>query len=360
MATFTENPLTMSLSGKNKTLQIVIHTFGWGLIFCAPLFFTYANNSTISLSKYLDFCVVPLTFITLFYTNYFWLIRKFLFRKELGKYILINLVLIVTANLVQHFWHEFFHTFTAMTEPKRGGVPPPRYVFIISHSVMMMLVIGLAVAIRATNNWYHTQAEKQKIETERTQAELKNLKSQLNPHFLFNTLNNIYALIQVAPPQAQYAVHSLSNLLRYVLYEDNGNLIPLDKEFAFMKNYIELMSLRLSSDRVKLTVNIPDDGKGLLVAPLLFITLVENAFKHGISPSEPSFVRIEMHIDEEAHTLDCRVENSYFPKTERDRSGSGIGLQNLRKRLDLIYPNRHILRTEPMGKIYISQLIINL
>ena len=155
-------------------------------------------------------------------------------------------------------------------------------------------------------------------------------------------------------------MHSLSNLLRYVLYEDNGNFIPLDKEFAFMKNYIELMSLRLSPERVKLTVEIPDDGKGLLVAPLLFITLVENAFKHGVSTSEPSFVHIEMQIDDESRTLSCRVENSYFPKTEYDRSGSGIGLPNLRKRLDLIYPNRHILRTEPIGKIYVSQLIINL
>ena len=185
------------------------------------------------------------------------------------------------------------------------------------------------------------------------------LKQQVNPHFLFNTLNNIYALIQLNPPQAQYAVHSLSHLLRYVLYDNNQNLISLDKEFAFMKNYIELMSLRLSSDQVKLNIDIPDDGRGYMVAPLLFITLIENAFKHGVSPSEKSFVSIAFRITE-ADTLVCTIENSYFPKDDHDRSGSGIGLDNLRKRLNLIYPNRHILRTERLGDRYMSQLIINL
>lgn len=149
--------------------------------------------------------------------------------------------------------------------------------------MLLALTVALSVAIKMTGNWYRTEAEKQEIEKERTQAELKNLKSQLNPHFLFNTLNNIYALIQLNPPQAQYAVHSLSHLLRYVLYDNNQNLISLDKEFAFMKNYIELMSLRLSSDQVKLNIDIPDDGRGYMVAPLLFITLIENAFKHGVS-----------------------------------------------------------------------------
>ena len=200
-----------------------------------------------------------------------------------------------------------------------------------------------------TANWYHVENEKREIEKERTQAELKNLKNQLNPHFLFNTLNSIYALIQVNPQQAQYAVHSLSHMLRYVLYENNQNFISLDKEFAFMRNYVELMSLRLASDRVHLKIDIPEDGMGYMVAPLLFITLIENAFKHGISPSEESFINISFRIAE-SDTLICTIENSYFPKTDNDRSGSGIGLANLRKRLNLIYPNRHILRTDRMGR----------
>ena len=273
----------------------------------------------------------------------------------------MNLLLIVAVDLFQHFWHEIFRLYVMTDLPRKGDGHhgPPAYFFLMWNFMLLALTVALSVAIKMTGNWYRTEAEKQEIEKERTQAELKNLKSQLNPHFLFNTLNNIYALIQLNPPQAQYAVHSLSHLLRYVLYDNNQNLISLDKEFAFMKNYIELMSLRLSSDQVKLNIDIPDDGRGYMVAPLLFITLIENAFKHGVSPSEKSFVSIAFRITE-ADTLVCTIENSYFPKDDHDRSGSGIGLDNLRKRLNLIYPNRHILRTERLGDRYMSQLIINL
>lgn len=148
--------------------------------------------------------------------------------------------------------------------------------------MLMALTVGLAVAIRMTGNWYRIEAEKQQIEKERTQAELKNLKSQLNPHFLFNTLNNIYALIPIDRTKAQFAVHSLSHMLRYVLYENNQNYIPLEKEIQFVRNYVELMELRLP-DRVETTVDLPEQADGYTIAPLLFITLVENAFKHGVS-----------------------------------------------------------------------------
>jgi hypothetical protein len=354
--------MNMPQSKKNRFFQIAIHSIAWGLMFTSPFFFAYGrNDATFSLSRYLDFCVVPVTFIIVFYINYCVLIDRQLFRKHLGRFILMNLLLIVAVDLFQHFWHEIFRLYVMTDLPRKGDGHhgPPAYFFLMWNFMLLALTVALSVAIKMTGNWYRTEAEKQEIEKERTQAELKNLKSQLNPHFLFNTLNNIYALIQLNPPQAQYAVHSLSHLLRYVLYDNNQNLISLDKEFAFMKNYIELMSLRLSSDQVKLNIDIPDDGRGYMVAPLLFITLIENAFKHGVSPSEKSFVSIAFRITE-ADTLVCTIENSYFPKDDHDRSGSGIGLDNLRKRLNLIYPNRHILRTERLGNRYMSQLIINL
>lgn len=156
------------------------------------------------------------------------------------------------------------------------------------------------------------RAGKQEIEKERTQAELQNLKSQLNPHFLFNTLNNIYALVALNPQQAQYALHSLSQLLRYVLYDNNQQMMPLSKELAFIRSYVELMSLRLSK-QVQLEVNLPEDDRGYQVAPLLFIALIENAFKHGVSATEPSFIHISFALTG-GDTLICTVENSCFPK----------------------------------------------
>ena len=200
--------------------------------------------------------------------------------------------------------------------------------------VMMALVSALSVAIRMTENWYILEQEKKELENARSEAELQNLKSQLNPHFLFNTLNNIYSLIAIDPDRAQFAVHDLSRLLRHVLYEDNQKFVSLDHELNFMKSYIELMSLRLSGN-VELKVDLPDDGKSVLVAPLLFITLIENAFKHGVSPTEPSFLFISVSIGWKIQESAVTLKTVIFPKKETDRSGSGIGLENLKN--DWIY-----------------------
>uniref|UniRef100_UPI0024BBE23C sensor histidine kinase n=1 Tax=Alistipes indistinctus TaxID=626932 RepID=UPI0024BBE23C len=190
------------------------------------------------------------------------------------------------------------------------------------------------------------------------QSEVKMLQNQINPHFLFNTLNNIYALVALNPQQAQYALHSLSQLLRYVLYDNNQQMMPLSKELAFIRSYVELMSLRLSK-QVQLEVNLPEDDRGYQVAPLLFIALIENAFKHGVSATEPSFIHISFALTG-GDTLICTVENSCFPKNELDRSGSGIGLENLRRRLSLLYPGQHILRMEKIGEQYVAQMVLTL
>ena len=344
---------------KEKIFEIVIHTIAWGLLFCSPFLFAYGGNASVSLERYVGFVIMPLTFMTVFYVNYGILTPRLLFRKRLGRFILANLLLIAAVLLIQHIWHEMCRLYIETEPPRENrGDPPPVYFFIAWNAMLMALTVGLAVAIRMTGNWYRIEAEKQQIEKERTQAELKNLKSQLNPHFLFNTLNNIYALIPIDRTKAQFAVHSLSHMLRYVLYENNQNYIPLEKEIQFVRNYVELMELRLP-DRVETTVDLPEQADGYTIAPLLFITLVENAFKHGVSPSQPSFVHISIRMVKEG-TLVCTIENSDFPKTDADRSGSGIGLQNLRKRLNLLYPNRHILRTENLNGSFVAQLIIDL
>ena len=344
---------------KEKIFGIVIHTIAWGLFLCSPFLFAYGDNASVSLERYVGFLITPLTFMTVFYVNYGMLTPRLLFRKRLGRFVLANLLLIAAVLLVQHIWHETCRLYIETEPPRENrGEPPPVYFFVVWNAILMALTVGLAVAIRMTGNWYRIEAEKQQIEKERPQAELKNLKSQLNPHFLFNTLNNIYALIPLDRTKAQFAVHSLSHMLRYVLYENNQNYIPLEKEIQFVRNYVELMELRLPG-RVETTVDLPEQTDGYTIAPLLFITLVENAFKHGVSPSQPSFVHISIRMAKEG-TLVCTIENSDFPKTDADRSGSGIGLQNLRKRLNLLYPNRHILRTENLNGSFVAQLIIDL
>ena len=165
------------------------------------------------------------------------------------------------------------------------------------------------------------------------------MRNQLNPHFLLNTLNNIYALIAFDSDKAQAAIQELSRLLRHVLYDNQQNFVSLGKEMDFIRNYIELMRIRLSANvTVETQIDVPADSR-TEIAPLIFISLIENAFKHGISPTEPSFIHI--HFSESPGQVCCEITNSYHPKSQTDKSGSGIGLEQVRKRLELTYPGQY-------------------
>lgn len=342
---------------KEKLLHYSIQIIVWGFVFLFPWVFTWKATDVMTWDRYLGYVFVPAMCAIVFYANYCLWIDRFLFRKRMFRFLLVNLMMFALLDSGISLWHDYYfeHFIRAKSGSTHDG--PPRMMFILRDGMMMALVAALSVAVRMTENWYVLESEKKELEKARSEAELQNLKSQLNPHFLFNTLNNIYSLIAINPDRAQYAVHDLSRLLRHVLYEDNQQWVSLDRELEFMKSYIDLMSLRLAGN-VEVCVDFPADGQGIRMAPLLFITLVENAFKHGTSPTEPSFIRIRLKIGE-GQSVECRIENSYFPKKDSDRSGSGIGLENLRKRLLLLYPERHALRTEREGDRFVAELRIH-
>ena len=196
--------------------------------------------------------------------------------------------------------------------------------------------------------------KRREAERARSEAELANLRSQLNPHFLLNTLNNIYALITIQPEKAQCAVHELSKMLRHLLYDNQQDFVPLQKEVAFIQNYIELMKIRVNQHvSIQTDINI-DDKSTTRIAPLIFISLIENAFKHGISPSQHSYIHIK--ISDENDCILCEIRNSCHPKTNNDKSGSGIGLEQVNKRLELAYSGHYQWErgTSPDGKEYYS------
>ena len=263
-----------------------------------------------------------------------------------------------------HFWQDFHRAHLSEPLPEalqaiKDSFPkPPRYVFIARDMMLMALTVALSVAIKMTGGWYETENEKQELKKAQAEAELQNLKSQLNPHFLFNTLNNIYSLIAINQDKAQYAVHDLSKMLRHVLYENNQHFVPINKEFEFMKSYIELMSLRLPKN-TRLEISIPEQANNSMIAPLLFIPLLENAFKHGVSSTQESFINIKFDL-QNGNRIDCRVENSNYPKKDNDRSGSGIGLINLQRRLELLYSGKYIFNKEIQDDKFVTQLIIQL
>jgi len=215
------------------------------------------------------------------------------------------------------------------------------------------------MTLRMAQRWQHVEETRVQAEKVRTEAELSNLRNQLNPHFLLNTLNNIYALIAFDQDKAQTAVSDLSKLLRHLLYDNRQNYVPLYKEVEFMNNYVQLMKIRVT-DNVKITLHediAPDDATP--VAPLIFISLIENAFKHGVSQAGVGEISMTLHRDDEV--ISCEIINSNHPKRGNDKSGSGVGLEQVQKRLDLMYPGRYSWQKglTPDGKKYYSKIEIH-
>ena len=341
-----------------RFVEAAIHVIGWGIVFGFPFLLMNRSGFNITWPDYLSHgCVVPLSFLVVFYVNYLFLIPRYLFAGHTKQYILYNVILIACILAGAHLWQEY--AIHLNEQPRKAHRPgPPKWLFTLRDAFSMVLTVGLSAAIRLSKRWVQIEEARREAEKSRTEAELKNLRNQLNPHFLLNTLNNIYALIAFDADKAQTAVQELSRLLRHVLYENQQQTVALNREMDFIRNYIELMRIRLAANvQVETHFDIRPDSR-TEIAPLIFISLIENAFKHGISPTEPSFIRI--HFYEQNNEVGCEITNSYHPKSNADKSGSGIGLEQVQKRLDLSYPGRYTWRqgVSPDKKEYYSQLII--
>lgn len=353
-----------SIRKKNYYLDnIFIHFTVWIIVFGLPLFLTDRGQG-ISWSHFWRSTSVMIAFIIVFYINYLYLIDRFLYRQKTKEFIIINILLIAAMGTLMYLAHDFVMALNLDGRPRgrRRRYTTMPYVFIARNVFSLALTVGLSVAIKMSARWSKVESERKELEREKTEAELKNLKSQINPHFLLNTLNNIYALIEFNPPKAQTAVEELSKLLRHLLYDNNETYVPLAKEVEFMKNYIELMRIRLSKN-VKLSTNIDiAPGSSTLIAPLIYISLIENAFKHGISGNKDSFIDIRL-IEKPNKMIEFVCKNSAFPKNESDKSGSGIGLTQVRRRLELLYPKRYtwkqVLEESNGNNVFTSHLTIN-
>ena len=336
----------------------LVHLTAWAVIFGMPLFVTGPDRPLMTGPQYIRFLLVPLSFMVVFYTNYYLLIDRYLTTRRFGRFAGYNILLVGAVMVGVHLLFRYVLPPDAAHHPPMDRPWQDSVRFFIGNAVLYLLVVGVGVAIRMTGGWYRAEAARQELEHSRTEAELQNLKSQLNPHFLFNTLNNIYSLIQIDADRAQQSVHELSSLLRYVLYESSRPTVPLKSEIEFLRDYIELMRIR-QPRHMRVFVALPEEPGLTPVAPLLFISLVENAFKHGVSNEKPSYVTIDIH--EAGGQLICKIKNSYFPKSgDSDRSGSGIGLTNLSKRLEMIYPGRYTFEYGQAGDAYQALLCIEL
>ena len=214
--------------------------------------------------------------------------------------------------------------------------------------LLTLLVLGIASSLAAMQKGQRDAESRLELERRQVATELSLLKAQINPHFFFNTLNNIYALTLLDAEQARTALHRLSRMMRYVLYESPAGQTRLSQEIGFLRDYVDLMHLRLTAN-VRVRLDLPDPpGPDPLIAPMLFQPFVENAFKHGVSATGPSCITVELRQPTASTVVLC-VRNTVFPNrpADTDDEPGGIGLVNTQRRLDLLYPHAHTVRVNP-------------
>ena len=210
--------------------------------------------------------------------------------------------------------------------------------------------LGVKLYFKSRND----QKKLKQLEQENLQQQLEYLKYQINPHFFMNTLNNIHALVDIDPEKAKDTILELSKMMRFILYEGDKKGVPLSKEFEFIRTYVQLMRLRYT-DKVRISVDLPAEAPDKVVPPLMLISFIENAFKHGISYQRESFIDIKVEISDKLFFF-CRNSKADKPNEEK----GGVGLQNVKQRLNLLYDNNYTLNIQDETDVYSVELTIPL
>lgn len=319
----------------NRHLAGMCHLAFWAFLFLWPL--TFWRGTNFDVIHYLLACLQPLIVMVVFYLNYLVLAPKFFVSGKHRYDVLINVVLLVTLGTFIHYWMDYINTrYVPTYQPSTETLATISYIILdaLNFAVFAVGATSLALARR----WVTADQKLKESEAARAKAELYNLRSQINPHFLLNTLNNIYALTAFDSAHAQEAIIQLSRLLRHMLYDNQEVNVSIRDEVQFLENYVSLMKIRLPNT-VDVRFDVKYESQDIKIAPLMFISLIENAFKHGISPTEPSYIHITLNATHKQVLF--KLVNSNHPKTSEDHSGHGIGLQQVQRRLDLAYPGHY-------------------
>ncbi|MEM0578073.1 sensor histidine kinase [Flavobacterium polysaccharolyticum] len=343
----------MNKSIENKRLfAIGIHLLVWAVLFSLP--YLLSSGQSIELQRIIEHFWIPLyIYAVIFYLNYFILINALLFKNKAVLYFVIN-----AAVIAFFIWLNFqIRDFFIENQPKTNLLQPPPIIFFVYIDTLSLLIpLIFSITLRIFERWVKNEAEKKESKNSQLESELQHLKYQLQPHFFFNSLNNIYSLVDISPEKAKENIHSLGTLMRYLLYESNVEKVSLKKEIDFIERYINIMKMR-TSDKTVVTSEFPNLTEDLQVAPLLFISLIENAFKHGVSAVHESKIYFSMQI--EGSKIIFKSKNSNRKKNNTDKSGSGIGLKNMQKRLELLYHENYTFKTQENGEIFETELEIN-
>lgn len=300
---------------------------------------------------FFGFMYTLLPLMLLYFLNFFLFIPRFLFGKRKCWFYILN-ALIVLAGM------GFYLGRAQLGQdhlPQGFSISAVAVTYILTTGLLDVLAIFLALGVRYMMRWNEMQLQLREEEKQKKEAELTWLKYQLNPHFLFNTMNNISSLTQIDPDQAQESIGKLSDVLRYALYETDNQMVALSGEMEFMRDYISLMQLRCN-ELSEVSVDMEAPSVDVQIAPLLYISLIENAFKHGVNARLRSFVSVRLRPEGGDLVFECT--NSLFRKAGEEHIGSGIGLENLKQRLELLYPGRYSYGQQASEGVYSVKLVL--
>lgn len=353
----------------NKLIKIFIHIIFWSIFLVIPhlMFDLPLNNMH-------RFIYIFSLIIIFFYLNTYVFIPFFLTKRKFFLFIVsiigsIIISIFLTSFIASQFPqikypvpHKFrdsrFHSKDKNEYLLEDIEEEPEKSRIGQIVFTLLFTFAISTSIRVTRDYYKNEKQKEEIEKEKLASEISLLKSQVNPHFLFNTLNGIYSIANKESTKTADAIVKLSNLMRYMLYEADKELVNLTKEIDYIINYIDLQKLRLF-DNVKIKLEIQGDFEKETIEPMLLIPFIENAFKHGIDNEMECIIDINLKCKQ--GKLEIKVANSIIDAGENvDKISSGIGLKNVKERLYLLYPNNHSLSITEKNNIFMVNLLLKL
>ena len=334
---------------------VLLHLSFWCVYLSFFLYQITSRRSEVDWQRVLIVVTNQVSFALLIsYLNYFIFLPRFLTHKNVWRYLMEFILPFALLMFVRI--HTERYLIDGYTHQEEYLYRTRFVVQLITTNLFIVIFVGM---LRFAEGWFEFEAKKKEIENEKLTAELNFLKAQINPHFLFNTLNNLYYLAYTKSENTTEVIAKLSQMMRYMIYDSNYPQVPLSKEIEYMQNYISLERLRLNN-QIPINFEIKGNPENVLITPLIFITFLENAFKHGVSNnSTGSWVNISIELK----NSECiyTVENSKIVKTNPVKEEkSGFGLQNVQRRLELSYPGQFQIKSEDRPDRYFVQLNISL
>ena len=356
-------------------IELLIYLIIWFFVFTVPVYYNHLYGTIFWENVHSDWIILT-AFLLIFIINVYFLVPSLLFKKKYAIYF-TSCILICLAII-----YAFVYLYIDYNAKLNAGMPPMEIspdipmelsskmplpkgfrpdsnilqssnnTILLNNFLVSILIIVASSSLKLFTRWISEDKRVKEIEQQQLKNELIMLRNQVSPHFLMNTLNNIYALVDINSVMAKDAVIRLSTLMRYMLYDTGKGQTSLVKEIEFIKSYFSLMKLRFSNN-IELKINIPEEIPDIQIAPMLIITFLENAFKHGVSYNEKSYITFDLDIRD--GIMHFSIRNSIHKKVKDDKY-SGIGLANVKKSLELLYQDNYCLIIKDDKKEFLVDL----